>query len=482
MFINAPLRDYSARPRVNDFTLPVLGLAYIATAAKASGFNVAVLDAEALGLGLDRTAQLVNDAQPRWAGFNLLAPTYEMSAAIAQQLDPDIALMLGGHQAKAMPVEILTDPRFARTEALVIGEGETRVPALLTSTSSRAEFPGVMWVDRLLGTPVTGGGPKPRSTWLSPDINALPLVDRTYLVDDPYRARDGRIEANMVGSRGCPYNCSFCGAAVSANEDITIRTRSPQNLMEEMYLLRDTHGVTAIRFVDDLFLGYERFINECMTEFAADKVGDDFVWDATGRINILARADDALIDSLVTNGCREIALGIESGSSRVLHHMGKRIAPEMTLQVVERLTRAGINVKGYFIVGFPTETQEELQATERHVEDLWSIAEGHPGWFRASVFEFRPYPGTPEWKRLVTTGGYSPDALLRYTALDLTSEGLDEAMRGRDEFNFSVNLQFGEAPLDEVRATLVRLSTAQHVRTAARRAATADVRAPSPAA
>ncbi|MCM3885236.1 radical SAM protein, partial [Frankia sp. R82] len=49
VFINAPLRDYSIRPRVNDFTLPVLGMAYIATYASVQGFNVGVLDAETLG-------------------------------------------------------------------------------------------------------------------------------------------------------------------------------------------------------------------------------------------------------------------------------------------------------------------------------------------------------------------------------------------------------------------------------------------------
>jgi anaerobic magnesium-protoporphyrin IX monomethyl ester cyclase len=87
-----------------------------------------------------------------------------------------------------------------------------------------------------------------------------------------------------------------------------------------------------------------------------------------------------------------------------------------------------------------------LNDTVRHVRELWDIAEGQPGRFRASVFEFRPYPGTPEWHRLTTAGRYDPGQLLRYTAVDLTGSGLDEAMRSRDEFNFSVNIQFGEPP------------------------------------
>jgi radical SAM superfamily enzyme YgiQ (UPF0313 family) len=463
LFINAPLRDYSLRPRINDFTLPVLGMGYIATYAAQAGFNVGVLDAEAHGLGVDATAQIINELAPRWAGFNLLAPTYEISARIAEALDDQIAIMVGGHQAKAMPNDIITDPRFARLEALVLGEGETRVVELLKDKRYRSELFGVMWRDPVSGEPTTAGV-RAKSEHLAPDINELPFVDRRFLADDPYKARDGRLEANMVGARGCPYNCSFCGAAVSANPDITIRTREPSNIIEEMTELHAAYGVTAFRFVDDLFLGYERFIRQCMAAFQTWGVGQRFVWDATGRINILYRADDALLDLLAANGCREVALGIESGSERLLGYMGKRITPEMTRVVVSRLVQRGISVKGYFILGFPTETRAELETTVRQVRRLWDIAEGQPGRFRASVFEFRPYPGTPEWERLTRTGRYNPEQLLDYTVVDLATAGADEAMRERDEFNFSVNIQFGEATVDEVRSALVELTREQYLR------------------
>ncbi|MFG2051302.1 B12-binding domain-containing radical SAM protein [Micromonospora sp. NPDC048935] len=465
--VNAPLRDYGQRPRVNDFTLPVLGMGYLATYAATQGFNVGVLDGESLGLGLDKIRTIINEAAPRWVGFNLLAPTYELSAQIAAGLDPAIQIMVGGHQAKAMPTAVIGDPRFKQLQALVIGEGESRVAELLRDRRNRAQLPGVMWRDPILQTPVSGG--VPGSAWhLSPDINALPFVDRRYFAADPYHPDGGPWEAAMVGARGCPYDCSFCGAAVSANPDVTIRTRDPRSIIAEMDEVNALYGVTAFRFVDDLFLGYERFIRQCMTAFSEAGVGNRYVWDATGRINILARADDTLLTTLAENGCREIALGIESGSERVLNHVGKRISPELTRQVVRRLTSFGIGVKGYFILGLPTETQEELDATVQHVYELWDISANSPGSFRASVFEFRPYPGTPEWSRILATGRYDPSQLLDYSAIDLTSDGLDEAMRGRDEFNFSVNLQFGEVGLPYLRKKLVELARAQHDRLAAR--------------
>ncbi|RGC69745.1 Radical SAM superfamily protein [Micromonospora sp. MW-13] len=442
LLVNAPLRDYTLRPRVNDFTLPVLGMGYLATYATVQGFSVGVLDGESLGLGIDRIQSLVNEAAPRWVGFNLLAPTYELSARIAAGLDPAIQVMVGGHQAKAMPEAVIADSRFARLEALIVGEAETRVAELLNDHRQRVRLPGVLWRDPILGTPVTGG--EAGTGWhLAPDINSLPFVDRRFFADDPYRPDEGPWEAAMVGARGSPYDCSFCGAAVSANPDVTVRTREPDNIIAEMDELNIQYGVRAFRFVDDFFLGHERFIRRCMAAFTSADVGSRYAWDATGRINILARTDDALLETIAANGCREVALGIESGSERVLGHIGKRIRPELTRDVVRRLTRWGINVKGYFILGLPTETRAELEETVRYVHELWDLTENAPGSFRASVFEFRPYPGTPEWHRLLATGRYAPARLLDHSAVDL---------------------QFGEVGLPHVRRRLVELARAQHER------------------
>jgi radical SAM superfamily enzyme YgiQ (UPF0313 family) len=135
--------------------------------------------------------------------------------------------------------------------------------------------------------------------------------------------------------------------------------------------------------------------------------------------------------------------------------------------VIRRLGERGIGVKGYFILGFPGESADEMADTVRLIRELWQLTDRLPGRFRASVFEFRPYPGTPEWSRLMATGRYTAEQLLAYGAVDLTGGGLDEAMRGRDEFNFSVGVQFGGAPIADVRRHLIELSREQHQRRAA---------------
>jgi radical SAM superfamily enzyme YgiQ (UPF0313 family) len=465
IFINTPLKDYDESPRHHNFTLPVLGLGYIATSAQKAGFNVGVLDAEALGLGVSEIAKISNVASPRWVGLNLLAPTYRHSVEILRHISPDTQVMLGGHQAKAMPMEILKNSQIPRIDAMVLGEGENRVQRLLADTAEREKLPNVLWRTSS-GEPKEGktASLQEKSFHLAPDIDELAYIDRTFLVQDPYKAEDGRIEANLVGSRGCPYDCSFCSAAKSVNPDISIRTRSPDNILAEMEELAINHKVTAFRFVDDLFLAQVPFMKRCLPRFIEAGVGDKWVWDATGRINVLANSDDTLLKLIQNAGCREIALGIESGSNRMLKYIDKHISPEMTLKAVKALTSRGIHVKGYFILGFPTETESDMIATIDLVHHVWDSTAHDLGRFRCSVFEFRPYPGTAEWDRLIATGRYSADQLLNYEHVDCTENGRNTMLLERDEFNFSVNIQFGEVPVRRVRAEVAHLMEIQKSR------------------
>jgi hypothetical protein len=79
-----------------------------------------------------------------------------------------------------------------------------------------------------------------------------------------------------------------------------------------------------------------------------------------------------------------------------------------------------------------------------------------PGGFTASAFEYRPYPGTPDWNRLLTTGWCTPAQLLSYTPVDLSGGGADEAMRERDEFNFSANLPLADVPVIAMKTPKIR--------------------------
>lgn len=123
----------------------------------------------------------------------------------------------------------------------------------------------------------------------------------------------------------------------------------------------------------------------------------------------------------------------------------------------------GINVKGYFIVGHVDETEDEINDTIKLIEDLWIEADKSSSDFRVSAFEFRPYPGTLDWKRLIAKG-YTPEQLSNYSDVDLTLNSTKKSMLSRDEFNFSTNLQISSAPISYVREKLVYITDRQYGR------------------
>lgn len=169
----------------------------------------------------------------------------------------------------------------------------------------------------------------------------------------------------------------------------------PENLVAGIHRLDADFGCTAFRAVGDLFLGARRVIHPALDAFAAEHVGESYVWDATGRINVLDRESATVLGRLRGNGLREVALGIESGSARILEAMDKRITPAMTLTVARRLLEKGIGVKGYFILGYPGETADGALSTLAHIRELWALSDRLPGTFRAAAFTFRPYPARP---------------------------------------------------------------------------------------
>lgn len=454
LLINSPLKNYDTEKKYNNQTLPVLGLAYIATVASKQGFNVEVIDAEAKGMGIREVIQQTNNLSPRWVGLNLLAPTYNNSLKILQGLDSSINVMLGGHQTRAMSQEILKDSKIPRIDAMIIGEAELRVVSVLENINNREKLPLTYWRD-IKGEIHSGICLENSSKWLVPDINNIPFVDRRFLSNDPFISEDGSIEANMVGSRGCPYDCSFCGAARSVTQDVKARRRHSLNILQEQKELNRLYGVTSFRFVDELFLADSKSISEYVDLVLNDSIARQFRWDANGRINIFEKLDLSLLCKLKKSGLREVAFGIESGDNDMLVNIGKQTNVQMIRRCVKKTLAAGINVKGFFIMGFPNETETQIDNTKNLIEELNQLNSEYSAQFRASVFEFRPYPGTKEWNRILdNSNDLSSADLLQYSSIDITQNGKNRELYDRDEFSSSLNYSFSKMPIEHVRQTI----------------------------
>lgn len=390
ILINSPLRNYDLSQRPNYTVLPPLGLGYIATESSVKGHNVGLLDAEYHTVGITEIAKAVNNLRPRYIGINMLTPTRELVMQFATAIDPDLTLVVGGPHATALPKRSLNEltEKHVRT-ILITGEAEFATLALLNGQSPH-DIPGIYWLD---GDDVrcTPGTSSPQN------LDEITLLDRRFLAGEPFLNKlYNSEEAHIVSGRGCPFNCTFCAGA-RENSGLQVRLRNPTNLTREIGSLVVQQDKITIRFIDDLFILTEKRIKEIFQTI--DKSGiPSFFWDANGRANILARFSDSFFDYLKDRGAHEIAIGIESGSDRLRKMVDKRISEEAIRIAADQLTKRQIHTKGYFIIGFPTEAKEETFTTLNLAQEL---VKTHNGFFIASIFIFRPYPGTRIWNELL---------------------------------------------------------------------------------
>lgn len=403
ILVNSPLRDYGARPKDDYEVLPPLGLGYIATQAVHEGHNVGLIDAEHCGLDQACLVNIVNNLNPRYVGINVFTPTRTQALLFAEGLIPEIPLIIGGPHATTLTERTIKEFSAVHEKVILIrSEAELAVTSILNGESPH-NIPGAFWLEKG-DMHFTGGLSAPKN------LDSLPLLDRTFLANDPSVDRHtGKVESRVLTSRGCPFNCTICAGAIGVSE-LQTRYRNPENVAQEIQGLVVSDSVQAVRFVDDLFLSSEKRARAILTAVKGSGVSHLY-WDATGRANILAKFGSDFFDYLKQEGASEIAIGIESGSERLRKKINKHVSMPEIQKSVSELAKRGVKVKGYFVIGIPTETREETYSTLRLAQKL---TEDFPGRFRASIFVFRPYPGTQEWKNLIQAGFKEDDLLVMH--------------------------------------------------------------------
>jgi radical SAM superfamily enzyme YgiQ (UPF0313 family) len=225
--------------------------------------------------------------------------------------------------------------------------------------------------------------------WPFPDRESLPLdFVESMPLDVPVVLSMERF-TTMQTSRGCPWSCVFCDIPIF-NEG-RWRARSPQHVVDEFKHLQAL-GYGSVYFVDDHFLLQPKRIEAICQGLQAQ--GITMHWGCEGRVDSGAQH---LFPVMAHAHCRTLMFGIESGSQKILDRLRK----EQTLAEIERAVsnakRAGIEiVHGFFVLGTPDETVEDMQAT-------FDLAARLPldtfGFNRLCV-----YRGTPLWQEYVTRG------------------------------------------------------------------------------
>jgi len=258
-----------------------------------------------------------------------------------------------------------------------VGEGEITFLELVNRlTESRPDFSRV---NGLVYKTPTGEIVATPPRELLVDLNVLPIADRSLMLNDGYVS-----ENNIMTSRGCPFNCSYCGAQVIWKRKV--RRRSVSKIINEIQYLIGRSGSRSISFWDDSFTCDRKYTLE-LTE-ALRKI-DAVKYSCITRLDLI---DEDSLSRLRNSGCCNILFGIESGNDDILKCIDKKMTRDIIKKKVGLVETAGIPWLGFFIMGYPGESKENIFQTLEFMKEL------NPNYAEINIFN--PLPGTKIWQDL----------------------------------------------------------------------------------
>ena len=160
-------------------------------------------------------------------------------------------------------------------------------------------------------------------------------------------------------TRGCPLTCTFCSVA-SVNGS-RIRRRGIPSLLDELNQLYSHYNVRQLTIMDTSFLSDKDYVKNFCNRLI--EKGLHFKWDCICDTLTLRFYDDQILSLMYKAGCRRIIMGIESGSNRILKIIKKTWDKAQFRQIASLIKSHDIQIHGYFMFGFPQETEKDMQKT-----------------------------------------------------------------------------------------------------------------------
>lgn len=351
---------------------PPLATLQVAARLRESGHHVTVFDAM-LASGVEEYEDQLRVAQPQLAlfyedNFNFLSKMClgKMRRAacdmIASARRQGARVIAAGSDASDAPAVYLA----AGADVVLIGEGLAALRDLVQRLASHPQIAAAQWAEDINGI-VTGTGdnlrvvkaagysPEPQH----PERPAWDLID-IERYRSMWRGAHGYFSLNMAASRGCSFRCSWCAKPIWGNHYLQ---REAAAVAAEMTYLKRTFNPDHIWFADDIF----GFRPGWVSNFAAAVQADN----GSLPFTIQTRADlvtPNMARALKDAQCREVWIGAESGSQRVLDAMNKGTKVEEVALARARLAAENIRV-GFFIqLGYLDEQLEDILATRSLIE------------------------------------------------------------------------------------------------------------------
>jgi len=300
-------------------------------------------------------------------------------AEISKAIDPGCPVVVGGPHATVRAEEIL---RISpAVDYVVRGEGEiTTVNLMARITRAEPDLSAVAGLSFRMDGAVRHNPPRERIR----NLDDLPLPDRTLLVHrDTYSSEDMGL---VMTSRGCPFACSFC-----ATETRQVRYHAIGHVLAEIRQVKADYGTTQFSFKDDSFTVNKKRVIEFCDALIRENVA--IGWECNTRADLVS---EEMLARMKQAGCNSIKVGIESGSEAVLERMNKGITLDQARRAAELFRKAGIYWTGYFLIGTPGETLEDIYKT---LDFMYEI---RPDFASLGVYE--PFPGAAMFDEGVKRG------------------------------------------------------------------------------
>lgn len=338
---------------------PPLGVMYLASCLREVGVKVRIFDERVEG-GLKGLLDEIEEFDPDICGISALtteAENMHKTAKLIKEKKKSCVVICGGPHPTAYKQKCMEDKNI---DFLGIYECEETIKDFVEALKGKIPISSVEGI-------VLRRNGKAEFKIRPPtkDLDSIPYPAWDLVPLDSYKGMRsqsfitiGRRYMILLTSRGCPYKCAFCYDFFGKR----FRAHSPQRVFSEIKILYEKYNVKDFEIADDVFnLDENRAIKICdLIEDSKLKV--NLYFSSGLRIDIIS---DKLISKLKSAGAKYIAFGIETASERIQ----KMIKKDMNLKRVERaielMDRLKIFTCGIFILGFPTETEEEIQKTIR---------------------------------------------------------------------------------------------------------------------
>ena len=272
--------------------------------------------------------------------------------------------------------------RYDCVDFVIRGEGEHTLLELVQALEGRHDFSQVLGLGYKDQSGIKLNAMRP----LIEDLDTLPFPDKDlYYEQMPYLNHG----YTTMSGRGCPYKCTFCDNNTSSKlyrneipkKQKWARRHSPQYVVDEILWAKEKYGIKHVRFNDEDFSYDKNWLREFCPLYK-EKVGIPyFAWVYPNTIDL------EMATLLAESGCDAVEMGIQSGSENlridVLH---RRTKDTQILEALKALRSVGIRTTVDIIIGLPTETKSDLDATVR------LLAEGNP--WHVYAFWLRYYPST----------------------------------------------------------------------------------------